>query len=67
MGSEFASWKWAGAARHCDTCGEKLRIKDVGLFYTDISGERKIRGYCCVNAKTQAFISKTRRDMGMAA
>ena len=35
-GSESATWKWAGLTRHCDTCGNELRIKDVALFYGSI-------------------------------
>ena len=65
-GSEQATWKWAGDLRHCDTCGEKLRIADVGLFYEDAKG-RGIRCMDCVNAKVAAFVAYTRRELGLDA
>ena len=63
-GSESATWKWADDTRHCDTCGEKLRIADVGLFYG--LSERFIRCFDCVYAKRETFVAKTRREMGLA-
>lgn len=66
-GSESATWRWAGDTRHCDTCGNELRIKDVGLFHSDDEGTRTIRCHDCVKTKTAAFIARTRREMGMAA
>lgn len=65
-GSEQATWKWAGDLRHCDTCGNKLRIKDVGLFYESAKG-RGIRCMDCVNARLRDAIALNRTRLGLAA
>lgn len=65
-GSEPATWKWAGEVRHCDTCGSKLRIVDVGLFHSQTQGERSIRCQGCVADGLRAFVAKTRLEMGMS-
>lgn len=66
-GSDKASWAWAGDTRHCDTCRNELRIKDVGLFHDDGKGTRTIRCQGCVEVKRDAFVAKTRLEMGLAA
>lgn len=65
-GSEQATWRWAGDVRYCDTCGDKLRIADVGLFHQDANG-RRIRCMDCVRVKLDEAIVKTRRSLGLAA
>lgn len=60
-GSEPATWKWAGDTRHCDTCGAKLRIKDIALFYG--LEERGIRCFGCVEARVAIAVEETRRTL----
>jgi hypothetical protein len=60
-GSEPATWKWAGLTRHCDTCGNELRISDVALFYG--LKERGIRCFGCVDARREQAIEETLRTL----
>lgn len=63
-GSEQPAWRWT-TARECQLCEETLRLKDIARFHYE-AGQDSIRCVRCVNARVQAFVKRTREDLGLA-